>query len=226
MFFNRKFINFLFILILSLLFNFSFSSLYFEISKRERCFIEDVTYSSSLMLKWNIYPSNKQISNEEKFDAAINNINFLIKNSINKKILHYYSIKERKGKISFSIKEQQQLYICVFYQKKYKNPLSGIEMNLKLITNSSYLFKEKGEILKKEEVEKTSKFIKKARDEIKKINNQFSFEKKLEKEITFKIIRTLQKYKYLTYIQIFISIIIGILYLFYFIKYVKSLNLI
>ena len=99
-------------------------------------------------------------------------------------------------------------------------------MNLKLITNSSYLFKEKGEILKKEEVEKTSKFIKKARDEIKKINNQFSFEKKLEKEITFKIIRTLQKYKYLTYIQIFISIIIGILYLFYFIKYVKSLNLI
>ena len=99
-------------------------------------------------------------------------------------------------------------------------------MNLKLITNSSYLFKEKGEILKKEEVEKTSKFIKKARDEIKKINNQFSFEKKLEKEITFKIIRTLQKYKYLTYIQIFVSIIIGILYLFYFIKYVKSLNLI
>jgi hypothetical protein len=99
-------------------------------------------------------------------------------------------------------------------------------MNLKLITNSSYLFKEKGEILKKEEVEKTSKFIKKARDDIKKINNQFSFEKKLEKEITFKIIRTLQKYKYLTYIQISISIIIGILYLFYFIKYVKSLNLI
>ena len=99
-------------------------------------------------------------------------------------------------------------------------------MNLKLITNSSYLFKEKGEILKKEEVEKTSIFIKKARDEIKKINNQFSFEKKLEKEITFKIIRTLQKYKYLTYIQIFISIIIDILYLFYFIKYVKSLNLI
>ena len=121
MFFNRKFINFLFILILSLLFNFSFSSLYFEISKRERCFIEDVTYSSSLMLKWNIYPSNKQISNEEKFDAAINNINFLIKNSINKKILHYYSIKERKGKISFSIKEQQQLYMCILTKKIYNS---------------------------------------------------------------------------------------------------------
>ena len=119
-------------LILSLLFNFSFCSLYFEISKRERCFIEDVTYSTSLMLKWNIYPSNKQILNEEKFITAINNINFIIKSSTNEKILHYYSIKERKGKTSFSMKEQQQLYICVFYQKKYKNPLSGIEMNLKI----------------------------------------------------------------------------------------------
>ena len=213
-------------LILSLLFNFSFCSLYFEISKRERCFIEDVTYSTSLMLKWNIYPSNKQILNEEKFITAINNINFIIKSSTNEKILHYYSIKERKGKTSFSIKEQGQLYICVFYQKKYKNPLSGIEMNLKLITNSSYLFTEKGEILKKEDIEKTSKFIKKVTNELKKINTQSSFETKLEKETTFKIIRTLQKYKNLTYIQMFISIIIGILYLYYFKRYIKSLNLI
>ena len=63
-------------------------------------------------------------------------------------------------------------------------------------------------------------------NELKKINTQSSFETKLEKETTFKIIRTLQKYKNLTYIQIFISIIIGILYLYYFKRYIKSLNLI
>ena len=51
--------------------NFSYCSLYFEVDKREKCFIEFIFANTSLMLKWDIYPHNKNFLNNDKFNQAV-----------------------------------------------------------------------------------------------------------------------------------------------------------
>ena len=81
-------------------------------------------------------------------------------------------------------------------------------------------------MVKKSEIENTTKTIEKVNDNIKKINSDFEKEKKREKTVTYEIVKNLETYKKLTYIQIGISIIIGLVYLYYFKRYIKSLNII
>lgn len=216
----------LLIIISSLLFDFSYCSLYFEVEKREKCFIEYFSSNSSLLLKWNVYPNNKVITNEEEFDKSIKNINFLIKHAKTQKILYYYTINERKSKASFKIENKGDLYICVFFPKKYKNPPKGIEINLKITTDYSYIGTKETDLIQKKEVEKTSKLIKNAQDELKKINNAFDDEKKKERKSTFQIVESLNTYKFLTYVQIGIIFFVSLLHLYNFTRYIKSLNLI
>ena len=216
----------LLLIIFSLLIDFSCCSLYFEVEKREKCFIEYFSSNSTLMLKWNVYPNNKVISNEEEFDKSIKNINFLIKQAKNQKILYYYNIKERKSKESFYIENRGDVYICVFYPKNFKNPPKGIEINLKITTDYSYIGAKETELIQKKEVEKTSKLIKNAQDELKKINNAFDDEKKKERKSTFQIVECLNTYKFLTYVQIGIIFFVSLLHLYNFTRYIKSLNLI
>ena len=68
-----------FIIFICFLVNFSYCSLYFEISERERCFIEYIFSNASLMLKWNVYPQNKNLLNSDKFNQSIQHIVFDIK---------------------------------------------------------------------------------------------------------------------------------------------------
>ena len=68
-----------FIVFIGVLVNFSYCSLYFEISERERCFIEYIYANASLMLKWNVYPQNKNLLNNDRFNQAVRNIVFNIR---------------------------------------------------------------------------------------------------------------------------------------------------
>jgi hypothetical protein len=81
-------------------------------------------------------------------------------------------------------------------------------------------------MIKKSEIENTTKTIEKVNDNIKKINLEFEKEKKKERRVTYEIINNIETYKNLTYIQIGLSIIIGLVYLYYFKRYIKSLNII
>jgi hypothetical protein len=99
-------------------------------------------------------------------------------------------------------------------------------MNLKIRTDEIYLATQNENILQKKEVEKTSKSILKAKDEIKKINNEFEIEKKGEGQLTNEIFHSIQTYKILTYIQILLIIIVSLLHLYNFKKYIKSLHII
>ena len=200
-------------------------SLLFEVTKRHKCFIEQIFIgNSSLMLKWNI--NTNTFGNKNELENAIKNINIMIKNTNNNKIAHYHIIQERKGKVSFSIKERGEIYICVFINNKYEKVTKGIEMNLKIRTDEIYLATQNENILQKKEVEKTSKSILKAKDEIKKINNEFEIEKKGEGQLTNEIFHSIQTYKIFTYIQILLVIIVSLLHLYNFKKYIKSLHII
>ena len=214
-----------FIIFICFLVNFSYCSLYFEISERERCFIEYIYANASLMLKWNVYPQNKNLLNSDKFNQSIQYIVFDIKKSDTKKVLFHYKINERKSKISFLFHDYGEVYICTHYDKSYHKPFRGVEMNLKIRSEQTF-FQLNQNMIKKSEIENTTKTIEKVNDNIKKINLEFEKEKKKERRVTYEIINNIETYKTLTYIQIGLSIIIGLVYLYYFKRYIKSLNLI
>ena len=214
-----------FIVFIGVLVNFSYCSLYFEISERERCFIEYIYANASLMLKWNVYPQNKNLLNNDRFNQAVRNIVFNIRKSDTKKILFHYKINERKSKTSFLFHDYGEIHICTLYDKSYHKPLRGVEMNLKIRSEQSF-FTFKDNMVKKSEIENTTKTIEKVNDNIKKINLEFEKEKKKERRVTYEIINNIETYKTLTYIQIGLSIIIGLVYLYYFKRYIKSLNII
>ena len=214
-----------FIIFISFLVNFSYCSLYFEVDKREKCFIEFIFANSSLLLKWNIYPQNKNLLNSDKFNQAFHYIVFDIKDSKTKKVLFHYRINERKSKTSFLIHDIGEVHICTYFDKIYHKPLRGVEMNLKIRSEQSFfIFSEN--MVKKSEIVNTTKTIEKVNDNIKKINLEFEKEKKTERRVTYEIVNNIETYKKLTYIQIGISIIIGLVYLYYFKRYIKSLNII
>ena len=131
------FLNFF---IFSLLFNFIYSSLKFNIpNNRDKCFSEEIFQEGTLLIRYDL-KGIESIKNEHQ-ENVLKNIKLFVKDPTDKIIRELYLIN-RKGKFALQAQKEGLYKICARYYKTWsvKNLPNDVLLGIKL--RSDYLYKD------------------------------------------------------------------------------------
>ena len=137
-FFKKSYFRNLFIF--SLLFNFNYSSLKFNIpNNRDKCFSEEIFQEGTLLIRYDL-KGIESIKNEHQ-ESVLKNIKLFVKDPTDKIIRELYLIN-RKGKFALRAEKEGLYKICARYYKTWsvKSLPNDVLLGIKL--RSDYLYKE------------------------------------------------------------------------------------
>ena len=195
------------------------SSLLFKVGpSTQQCFYDEFFQESSVILKWKIFTLSKQDISE-----ILRFISIRVVDEVNAVKIFEAKIVNSKQKTTFTVKEEGQYKICfeVSNYGKNKGPKEQIFAYLKI--NSENMDDIKlNDVISYEDLDlfnnKTYQ-VKALADII--INNQ-NAQMDLENASSKETINNTKWYKLITYIQIFVIFIIGIIQLFNFKRFLNS----
>ena len=201
---NKFFFHYLFFFFL--LFNYSFSSLKFNIpNNREKCFSEEVFSNGTLLIRYDL----KGIDFIKKDqNIVLKNIKLFIKDPRGKTI-HDLSLTNPKDKFAIRVDKEGYYYICARYYKTWSVPDLPKEVLLGIKLRSDYEYMELEQGLAKKDLYEFKEQINNLK--YKMIPSLSSSKNEIEEEdkIAKAIISTSNLYFMLTLIQMILIVIIG-----------------
>ena len=210
-----KVINNLFILFLSLffqLFNYSSSSLKFNIpNNREKCFAEEVYATGTILIRYDLKGIDSiKKENQEK---VLQNIKIFVKDP-NNKIIRELNLVNRKGKFALRVEKEGFYYICSKYYKIWSVTYLPKDVLLGIKISHDYSNMDVEEGLKRNDVDNLREQISSLK--YKMIPSISSSKKEIDEEdkMAKAIISTSNLYFILTLIQIILIFIIAIYQIF------------
>ena len=142
--------KFLFLIILFILFNYSISSLKFNIpNNREKCFQEEIFSYGTFLIRYDLKGTNS--INPKYKQKVLQNIKIFVRDPKGK-IIHEINLLEQKGKFAINAEEEGHYYICARYYKVWgvsdlpKDVLLGIKIR------SDFIYKKVEDSLKTQDV--------------------------------------------------------------------------
>ena len=137
-----KFTNYLFLIFLTsflILFNFSYSSLKFNIpNNRDKCFTEEIYIGGTLLIRYDL----KGIDSVKKEyqEKVLKNIKLFVKDP-KEKIIHELYLVNRKGKFALRLDKEGLYSICARYYKTWHVVELPKEVLLGIKIRSDYNYK-------------------------------------------------------------------------------------
>ena len=196
------------------------SSLIFKIkSDSTQCFIDELFTDSSMIIKWKIFtPSKKNVNNILQY------FTLYVINEQNKNQVFSYKLTSPKSKTTFSVENEGQYRICI-NRKKHNEMKDEVYMNLKLLSDNmdDINFKDVVSFEDLNIFETKAKQIKELTKPILVEQNQ---QLEIENNSSIETIQNTRWYKYMTTGQIIVTLIIGIIQLRNFRKFLKSQHII
>ena len=219
---NNLFLIYIFLLFQ--LFNYSLSSLKFNIpNNREKCFAEEIFVTGTLLIRYDLKGIDSiKKENQEK---VLQNIKLFVKGPDNK-MIHEINLSERKGKFAFRVEKEGYYFICSKYYKIWsvadlpKDVLLGIKIS------HDYSSKNVDEGLKRNDVDNLREQITSLK--YKMVPSISSSKKEIDEEdkMAKAMISTSNLYFILTLIQIILIFIIAIYQIFNVKKFLSNKRLI
>ena len=210
-----KVINNLFILFLSLffqLFNYSSSSLKFNIpNNREKCFAEEIYAAGTILIRYDLKGIDSiKKENQEK---VLQNIKIFVKDPSNK-IIRELNLVNRKGKFALRVEKEGFYNICSKYYKIWSVTYLPKDVLLGIKISHDYSNMDVEEGLKRNDVDNLREQISSLK--YKMIPSISSSKKEIDEEdkMAKAIISTSNLYFILTLIQIILIFIIAIYQIF------------
>ncbi len=216
--------KFLLIITITLtLIQFSSPTLLFELpSDRFKCFIEELSQSHVMMLKYKV--RNVITDNTEEENRFYNFISISITSESTGHIEKKEMLKNKHGKITYKAKEGGRFKICTQYHGGWKVPFPAL-MSIKINSDASDEMNLAGGIKNKEigDVQAKLREIKTgAADIAHRLSKEVEYEDEIAK---FNIINT-KSYYYMAVAQVLIILILGVFQVFRFRKFLSSSNII
>ena len=196
------------------------SSLIFKInSDTTQCFIDELFADSSMIIKWKIFtPTKKNINNILQY------FTLYVLNEQSQNEVFSYKLQSPKSKTTFSVENEGQYRICI-NRKKHNEMKDEVYMNLKLLSDNmdDINFKDVVSFEDLNIFETKAKQIKELTKPILVEQNQ---QLEIENNSSIETIQNTRWYKYMTTGQIIVTLIIGIIQLRNFRKFLKSQHII
>jgi hypothetical protein len=196
------------------------SSLIFKInSDSTQCFIDELFADSSMIIKWKIFtPTKKNVNNILQY------FTLYVLNEQSQNEVFSYKLQSPKSKTTFSVSKEGQYRICI-NRKKHKEMKEEVYMNLKLLSDNmdDIDFKD---VVSLEDLNIFEKKAKEIKELTKPILVEQSQQLEIENNSSIETIQNTRWYKYMTTGQIIVTLIIGIIQLRNFRKFLKSQHII
>lgn len=204
---------------------FAFSSLYFDIvQNKPKCFIEHLyDMNSAILLKWRVLFFNT-VKEEEK-QNILKNIILYVYEEDSSKLIFQHSPDKEKSKTTFAPKKEGGYIICVAYKETFKNAPNYVQMNLKIHTEME-IDPNFDTAIKTEDVNKLNAEMISLSNKLKPIIQRQTDELEAEKFSAEETIKSTKWYKALTFIQIIVALIVGIIQLNNFRRFLKNSRII
>ena len=199
------------------------SSLLFKLNiEQEQCFYDDFFSDSSVILKWKIFTQSR-----ENVTSILPTINIQVTSIETKEKIYETKLITNKNKATFTVQSEGQYKICII-RKKYSGnqaPKDQVYANLKINSNNmddinlddAVSYQDLGHMYNKtDDIKFLSEQI---------INSQNS-QMEIENESSKDTIYYTTWYKYVTLIQICVTLIVGIVQVVNFRRFLKSQNII
>ena len=189
---------------------------------RDKCFIENCFDETIIFIKYIVSGYDKNLDMEE-LKLILNGIVIFIKNNNENKIYEQY-LNERRGKFGFLIKKAGEYRICTrFYSKTIAKKLSdNVVIGLKIKKSNDKKILNKS--LKKIDIKDLDKKIKNYENNIINLNHEIINLIREDNKLTNEIKISGDLFKVLNIIQTIIMLFTGIIYLIYFLNYLKRKN--
>ena len=190
---------------------------------RDKCFIENIFDETIIFIKYDISGYDKNLDIEE-LKLILNGIIIFIKNNNDNTIYKQY-LNERRGKFGYLINKAGEYRICTrFYSKTISKKLSDdVVIGLKIKKSNDKKIINKS--LKKDDIKVLDRKIINYENNINNLNHEIKNVIKNDNKLTEEIKISGDLYLVLNIIQIIIIIYSGIIYLIYFINYLKKKNI-
>ena len=214
--------NFIFLLFLIFsYFSFSLNSLLFELKENfPVCFTDELFQNGVMMIKYKIFTHSRL-----DLSKIYPNTFIYVINEETKKEEFRNVLTSVKNKFTFTASKMGLYTFCAIRMKNANKVNEIIYMNLKFASdNMDGMSLDKA--LSKEDLTTIEGKAKKISEIVKKISKNQERVLKLEKRSSKSILRSTEYYKNICYIQIVLIIIIGIVNLFNFRRFLKSKNII
>ena len=213
------------LLLLLAIIHLSSASLYFDLSaSKPKCFIEDVLDKEAVIfLKWKIMPLSP-ISTQEK-DTLLRNTLFYTYEDDTSKLVYQHVPTKEKSKTIFKAEKEGRYIICASFKVSYRKPPCDVQMNLKLSTENDE-DQSFSAALKSEDVNKINMEMLSVASRLKPIIERQKNELDAEKSSAEETIKSTKWYKALTFIQIIVAVIVGLIQLNNFRRFLKSSHII
>ena len=214
--------NFIFLLFLIIsYFSFSLNSLLFELNENfPVCFQDELFENGVMMIKYKIFTNSRlDLSN------IYPNTFIYVVNEETKKEEFRNVLTSVKNKFTFTASKMGMYSFCAIRMKNANKVSEQVYMNLKFASDNMDGMS-LAKALSKEDLNTIEGKAKKISEIVKKITNNQDRQIKLEKRSSKSILRSTKYYQKISYIQIILIIIIGIVNLFNFRRFLKSKNII
>ena len=199
------------------------SSLLFRMSgDTTQCFIDELFQDSSMIIKWKIFTHSKQ-----NLKSVLPFFKLYVLNEETKQQVFSHKIQSAKSKITFSIKNGGQYRICV-ERKRYNGndaPSELIYMNMKLLSENMDEIDFTG-VVSNEDLNLFEQKSKKIQELTKPILIDQTIQLEQENNSSVETIENTKWYKYMTIGQVVVTLLIGIVQLRNFRRFLKSQNVI
>ncbi len=196
------------------------SSLIFKInSDSTQCFIDELFADSSMIIKWKIFtPTKKNINNILQY------FTLYVLNEQSQNEVFSYKLQSPKSKTTFSVSKEGQYRICI-NRKKHKEMKEEVYMNLKLLSDNmdDIDFKD---VVSLEDLNIFETKAKQIKELTKPILVEQTQQLEVENNSSIETIQNTRWYKYMAIGQIIVTLIIGIIQLRNFRKFLKSQHII
>ena len=189
---------------------------------RDKCFIENVFDETIIFIKYDVSGYDKNLDIEE-LKLIFNGIIIFIKNN-NDNTIYKQHLNERRGKFGYLINKAGEYRICTrFYSKTISKKLSDdVVIGLKIKKSNDKKIINKS--LKKDDIKDLDKKIKNYENNIINLNHEIINLIREDNKLTNEIKISGDLFKVLNIIQTIIMLFTGIIYLIYFLNYLKRKN--
>ena len=211
-------------ILILIIISFSYCSLLFTIKNTEpHCLGRDFYENSILIFKYKIFTKSKK-----DLSSIFPNLKLYIQEAKANKIINYYYFDINKGKITFRTPKEGLYEMCI--KAKQYSVISDLKedlfVNFKITTNYFYDEDILSNALNIQDVDSVNQ---KAKQILKATVPLIESQKKefeVENELSLNTLSYANFYKRLTYIQLIITFIIGIVQIYNFKRFLKSQNVI
>ena len=194
--------------------------LFHLVPNQARCYVDELFSDSVMMIKWKIYTQSKA-----DLSSVIPQITIYATSEDSKEQVFTSVPKSAKSKVAFTPGKEGVYRICVIYKTRYSAINEPIYMNMRFGSDNM----DEPDInnaLQSKDVSNLEGKAKKVLELAKPIIERQKSDLDLENANAETTIKNTKWYKYLTFVQIGLCVLIGLLQLNNFRKYLKSQNVI